>query len=57
MWGIDIYLARLGNSLARRKRSRRVSCDICNDKYERLEEMELHRRDAHPEASPRIADA
>ena len=53
------YLMRLaihlsGYSNSKQKESK---CDICSKKFIRIEEMEKHRRDIHPDMSPQEAEA
>ena len=55
MWGFTIYLMRLADYLRGRKRKKERACDVCNQKFGSIEEMEEHRRISHPDAKPREA--
>jgi hypothetical protein len=48
MWGFGIYLMRLADALYGRRVRR--TCDICGKKFGNIDEMEVHRRDLHPDA-------
>jgi hypothetical protein len=56
MWGFGIYLTHLYNYLAGRKQKKktRSTCDVCRRRYRSMEDMEMHRRRAHPNAEPHI---
>ena len=59
MWGIMIYLMALVDYLTGRKyRSRkRRTCDVCEQAFSSIEEMEKHRRDTHPNIPPGKTEA
>jgi len=58
MWGIGMYLMRLADYLTSKKRIRgSKKCDICDADYDTIEDMEVHRREINPDASPRITDS
>jgi hypothetical protein len=48
MWGFGIYLMRLADYLYGRRG--RKKCDVCGEKFDNADEMEVHRRDLHPDA-------
>jgi hypothetical protein len=56
---LGIYLMMLAVRFGglRYRGSKERKCDICSKKFVRIEEMEKHRRDIHPDMSPREAEA
>jgi hypothetical protein len=48
MLGFTIYLMRLADYLHGRRGSKK--CDVCGKKFESIDDMEVHRRDLHPDA-------
>lgn len=56
---VGIYLMTLAVNLIGRRyhRSKERKCDICSKKFVGIEEMGKHRRDVHPDMSPREAEA
>jgi transcriptional regulator NrdR family protein len=59
MWGITIYLMVLADYLTGRKQKskKRRTCDVCEQIFPSIEEMEKHRRDIHPNMPPRRTEA
>lgn len=57
MLGFGIYLMTLADYLTGRKRKReeRRRCDVCGQLVDTTEEMEMHRRDALSDVTPREA--
>jgi hypothetical protein len=48
MWGFGIYLIRLADYLYGQRG--RKKCDVCGKKFDSADDMEVHRRDLHPDA-------
>lgn len=48
MWGFGIFLMLLADYLYGRRG--RKKCDVCGKKFNSADEMEVHRRDLHPDA-------
>jgi hypothetical protein len=48
MWGFGIYLMRIADYLYGRRG--RKKCDVCGKKFNSIVDMEVHRRDLHPDA-------
>ena len=54
MWGFVIYLMHLSDYLAGRKHKKKAkTCDVCSQQFRTIEDMEVHRRNEHPNAHPR----
>jgi hypothetical protein len=56
---LGIYLMMLAVRFSGRRycRSQESECDVCSKKFVKLEQMEKHRRDVHPDMSPQEAEA
>ena len=48
MWGLGTYLMRLAGMFYGRRTKK--TCDICKKKFRNVDEMEVHRRNIHPDA-------